>query len=53
MPGRLIARSIRFRNMRGKNKFSLHPLDYGCQRFAGLIAISFAELNAFYSPIRI
>jgi hypothetical protein len=23
-------RSVRSRNMRGKNKFSLHPLDYGC-----------------------
>ncbi len=39
--------------MRSKNKFALHPLDYRRQRFAGLIAISFAEPNTFYSPIRV
>jgi hypothetical protein len=38
--------------MRGKNKFALHPLDYRCERFAGLIPISFAEPNTSYSPIR-
>jgi hypothetical protein len=40
----LIARFVRFRNMRGKNKFSLHP---PCQRLAGLIAISLPNLTPF------
>jgi hypothetical protein len=45
--------SARSRNIRGKAKFTLHPLDDRRQCYAGRVPISFAKPDTLYSPIRV
>jgi hypothetical protein len=45
--------SARSRNIRGKAKFALHPLDDRRQCYAGRAPISFAKPDTLYSPIRV